>query len=160
MTNFKLAALPRWLRDWVPLLLWMMLIFMLSNQPVLLEIDNVATETTLYKLAHMTVYGILLWLWWRAISPQREASWRYLVAALALTVLYGISDEIHQLFVPGRHARLADVLFDTGGGLVMILLLRQFGWLRSFPEAMSSDNTSGLPLNTKLDTDQIQRKNL
>ena len=57
--------------------------------------------------------------------------------ALGLTILYGISDEIHQLFVLGRVGQIADVLFDTSGALAMILLLRRHKWLRHFPENLS-----------------------
>lgn len=37
--TFKLATLPRWLRDFAPLFFWMALIFALSSQSVLVEIE-------------------------------------------------------------------------------------------------------------------------
>lgn len=151
MTNFNLAMLPRWLRDWLPLLFWMALIFALSSRSTLVEIGSVTGEKLFYKSAHMLAYAVLLWLWWRAISPHREASWPHLGAALALTVLYGISDEIHQLYVPGRHGQLADVLFDTSGGLAMVLVLRQVAWLRSFPEGLWLDDEPQLSLRKNVD---------
>ena len=116
----------------------MVLIFVLSHQSVLVDIEDAVSEQTFYKTAHMGVYALLAWLWWRALSPRRKAGWPVLFAALTLTVLYGISDEIHQLFIPGRYGRLADVLFDASGALVMILLLRQYKWLRRIPEAIVS----------------------
>ena len=116
----------------------MALIFTLSHQSVLVEIEHAVGEKVFYKTAHIVVYAILTWLWWRALSPQREVSWSVLTTALSLTVLYGISDEIHQLFIPGRHGRIADVLFDASGALAMILLLRQYKWLRRIPEAIVS----------------------
>jgi VanZ family protein len=115
----------------------MALIFALSAQPKLVEIENEAGEKTFYKLAHIAAYAVLAWLWWRALAPRRQATWPVLAAAWVLTTLYGVSDEIHQLYVPGRYGRLADVLFDGSGGLLMILLLRLFRWLRRFPEAFS-----------------------
>ncbi len=118
------------------------LIFALSSRSTLVEIDNEAGEKIFYKLAHAIAYATLLWLWWRALSPQREASWRYLGAAMVLTVLYGISDEIHQLYVPGRNGQVADVLFDTAGALAMALMLRQVAWLQAFPEALLPENIS------------------
>jgi VanZ family protein len=141
MPKLNLMTLPRWLRDWLPLLAWLALIFALSSRSTLIQIGSPAGEKLFYKSAHMLAYAALMWLWWRVISPQREAGWRHLGVALALTVLYAISDEIHQLYVPGRHGQVADVLFDTGGSLAMLLLLRRFGWLRTFPE--------GLPLPDK-----------
>ena len=138
MYKFNTLISSRWIRDFVPLLLWMGLIFMLSHQSVLVEIEHEAGEQAFYKTAHIVVYAILAWLWWRALSARREVGWSVLTGALGLTVLYGISDEIHQLFIPGRYGRIADVLFDASGALAMILLLRQSKWLRRFPEAIVS----------------------
>jgi VanZ family protein len=86
----------------------------------------------------------LTWLWWRVLTPKREVGWSILLTAVALTILYGISDEIHQRFVPGRHGQLSDVLFDTGGALAMILFIRRIRWLRSWPETFGFSLTRGL----------------
>jgi len=123
-------SLPRWLRDVVPLVLWMALIFALSAQTDLVDIEDKVGEKFFYKISHFMAYAALAWLWWRALASQRQTSWPVLLAALGLTVLYAISDEVHQSFVPGRHPALYDVLFDTGGALTMILLIRFSGHLR------------------------------
>lgn len=130
MITIELTKLPRWLRDWLPLILWMGLIFFLSSRSVLINFQNESGEKLFYKTAHMLAFAGLAWLWWRVLSPQREITWSSLTAALVLTALYGVSDEIHQFFVPGRHARAADVLFDSAGALAMILLIRRVKWLR------------------------------
>ncbi len=134
---FRLEALPRWLRDIVPLMVWMTLIFLLSAQPKLIDLQNEIGEKIFYKTNHMLVYALLAWLWWRALAPQRQFAWSVLLTAFALTTLYSISDEIHQQFVPGRHGRLADIFFDTGGALAMILLIRRVRWLRTFPDSLN-----------------------
>ena len=85
----------------------------------------------------MIAFAVLAWFWWRALAPQRQTTWPVLGAACVLAILYGISDEIHQLFVPGRYGQTADVLFDASGALLMILLLRRLSWLRAFPENLS-----------------------
>lgn len=138
MTRLKFDLLPRWLRDFAPLIFWMALIFFLSSRSTLIDIENKAGEMSFYKTAHLVAYAILAWLWWRALAAGRQTTWPVLLAAFALTTLYGISDEIHQAYVPGRYSRLADVLFDAGGALLMVLLLRWFKWLRTFPEVVSS----------------------
>lgn len=122
---------PRWLYDFGPLLLWMGLIYWLSDRPTLIDIESQAWERIVYKSAHMVAYAILAWLWWRALAPQRRMTWPVLFGALLLTILYGLSDELHQRLVPGRHGRIADVLFDAGGALAMVLLIRRVSWLRS-----------------------------
>jgi VanZ family protein len=129
----RLAKLPRWLRDFLPLVLWLAFIFYLSAQPTLIDLQNDTEEKFLYKTAHFMAYALLFWLWWRALTPRRHLTWGVLLTAFGLTVLYGVSDEIHQLSVPGRHGRLADVLFDASGALAMLLLLRRIKWLRTFP---------------------------
>jgi VanZ family protein len=121
----------RWLYDFGPLLLWMGLIFWLSSQSTLVDIESQIWERVIYKSAHMAAYAALAWLWWRALAPQRHVTWPVLFGALLLTILYGISDEIHQRLVPGRHGRVADVLFDAGGALAMVLLIRWVSRLRS-----------------------------
>ena len=86
--------------------------------------------------------------WGGELWPQRQIGWSILLAAVALTTAYGVSDEIHQLFVPGRHARLADVFFDAGGALTMILLIRRVKWLRVWPDSLSLPFSEGLKRGT------------
>ncbi len=134
MKSLRLSELPRWLRDIAPLLFWMGLIFWLSSRSGLIEIEGESGEKLFYKSAHVIAYAVLAWLWWRALTRERVAAWSTLLAALTLTILYGISDEIHQLFVPGRHGQLTDVLYDAGGALLMLFFIRRLTWLRTFPE--------------------------
>lgn len=61
----RIELLPRWLRDALPLLLWMALIFALSSRSRLIDIENEADEKLFYKTAHFISYAILAWLWWR-----------------------------------------------------------------------------------------------
>jgi VanZ family protein len=134
---FRLENLPSWLRDIVPLVLWMALIFVLSSQPRLIPIENEAEEKLFYKFGHFLGYAGLAWLWWRALAPRRQTGWPVLLLAFTLTTLYGVSDEIHQRFVPGRHGHPADVFFDAAGAWAMILLIRRVKWLRTWPDSLS-----------------------
>jgi VanZ family protein len=133
----RIEDVPRWLRDGLPLVLWMGLIFAFSSQPALINLESDTDEKMLYKTAHFIVYAVLAWLWWRFLAPQRQLNWSVLLLAFVLTTLYGITDEIHQLFVPSRHGQPADVLFDAAGALAMILLIRRIAWLRTMPEALN-----------------------
>jgi VanZ family protein len=50
--------------------------------------------------------------------------------ATSIASLYGISDEFHQSFVPGRTPDVVDWLADTSGALLAVLLIAHFS--RSF----------------------------
>jgi len=89
------------------------------------------------KGAHLTVYAILALLLWRALRrPVRNdpRPWSHRQAGLAIgcVFLYAASDEFHQLFVPTRTAHVTDVLIDTTGGTVALLVLWQFGRWRKY----------------------------
>ena len=143
MKFYRIADLPRWLRDVGPLLLVMSGIYWLSSRSVLVVVEGPVREKLFFKSAHLIAYAMLAWCWWRALAPQHKTRWPVLLAALGLTILYGVSDEIHQLFVPGRHGQVADVLFDAAGALLMILLIRHLTWLRAFPEGRHLSKNEG-----------------
>jgi VanZ family protein len=67
------------------------------------------------KLAHMAVFGLLWWLWLRALGRP--------VAAAAITLAYAVSDEWHQSFVAGRHGTPVDVAIDSVGIAIASLLI-------------------------------------
>ena len=92
-------------------LVWMVTIFWFSNQSSLFALPEDLWDRIFKKSAHAFAYGVLWWLWWRA-SGRRAG------LALLLTVLYALSDEWHQTFVPGRHGQLFDVGVDSLGALV------------------------------------------
>ena len=97
----------------------MALIFFLSAQPDLGTGLGV-WDTVLRKLAHATEFGLLFLLWHRALR------WRNLPAAVAITVAYAISDELHQTLVPTRHGSPVDVLIDCAGIAIAVVLTRRF----------------------------------
>lgn len=96
---------------YVPALALMGLIYFLSAQPDLPRVSS-ALDVVLRKAAHMTEFGLLWGLWLRALpGPRVQAA----LSALAITLAYAVSDEIHQSFVPGRHASPLDVAIDAAG---------------------------------------------
>ena len=71
-------------------------------------------DTILRKAAHMAEYGVLWFLWYRAL--ERPTPW----PAAAITLAYAITDEYHQSFVEGRHGTPVDVLIDAAGIAIAI----------------------------------------
>ena len=72
------------------------------------------------KLAHVIEYSILGFLLFRAFRGPSSAwwSWRWFSFALIVVVLWAISDELHQSFVPERTASALDIGIDTLGGIL------------------------------------------
>lgn len=100
-----------------PPLLLMGLIFFLSGQPDLNS--GLGTwDTVLRKAAHMTEYGLLWFLWWRALGYGSP------LPAVAITLLWAASDEYHQSFVEGRHGTPWDVAIDAVGVGLGLLVAR------------------------------------
>lgn len=74
------------------------------------------------KSAHFLIYfilGILLFSFLREFS---NCLGKLFILSIFLSFLYACSDEIHQLFVPGRSGRIFDVLLDTAGATLGIFL--------------------------------------
>jgi VanZ family protein len=77
------------------------------------------------KGAHMLGYGLLALANWYGLCFDKHRWW----LALILTVLYAITDEFHQSFVPGRHPSWVDALVFDGVGAVITLGLTN--WWRA-----------------------------
>jgi VanZ family protein len=79
----------------------------------------------LRKLAHLSEYGIFCMLLYGSFSGGQGFSWRgrRALAAVAIAAIYSLSDEFHQLFVPGRGASLVDCGIDAAGAAVGMLLI-------------------------------------
>ena len=99
---------------------WMALIFFLSSQP---DVPAPELFSQQDKVAHLFVFGVLGLLLASALTPPAAASWRRVLLITALVTVYGITDELHQYFVPGREASAWDVLADGVGGFLAGALL-------------------------------------
>ena len=77
------------------------------------------------KSAHFIGYMILGILASGLILQYENLNKKYPLAFL-ICVIYAISDEIHQLFVPGRSGQVRDVLIDSAGSLLGIIIVMTF----------------------------------
>ena len=73
------------------------------------------------KVAHFTEYFILGILLLLTFNSYGIKNW---YIPIIICVLYALSDEVHQYFVPGRACRILDVLIDSTGGTVGVLFSR------------------------------------
>ncbi|MBX3332161.1 MAG: VanZ family protein [Nitrospira sp.] len=115
------------LRYWGPVCGYAALIFYLSSQP---HPETHVPFVTLFsdKVLHVVEYAVLGALCYRAIRGSGNASWRQqaIPAAILLTSLYGVSDEVHQAFVPFRDSSWLDWLADTIGAVVGVVGINRF----------------------------------
>ena len=124
---------------WILVILWMALIFYLSHQPATSSSDLSSGITQMImniieklvpsgsfdfelfhhvirKNAHFFAYLILGFL-------VANAVWGYksMAVAILICVLYAMSDEFHQTFIPGRAGQVMDVFIDSAGAIVGVL---------------------------------------
>lgn len=107
----------RFWSHWLPVLAYLALIFILSAQPNLQPPVHFADSD---KVMHLGEYAVLGALLARALRVSNPA-WSALTiafAAVALSSLWGASDEYHQSFVPGRDSSAYDWCADTMGALL------------------------------------------
>ena len=113
------ATMKRWLYL-LPAIIYMGVIFWMSCHPAPESLRKFPIWGEI-KAVHLIEYGMLalLWVW----GLQNATQWIWRKAALysvSITFLWGISDEIHQAFVPGRSAKVSDALTDLLAALLVI----------------------------------------
>lgn len=104
----------------------MSLIWFLSSYPSNAVIDTgLSFDNTLKESLHIVEFAvlyclcILALLTWRKLTPKTN----FIVAMMS--VFYGLSDELHQFFIPSRSCTLVDFLKDLTGVLVAWLIIRR-----------------------------------
>lgn len=116
-------------RQWrVALVGWLVLIFLFSSS--LFSADNTSQvlvhdglNVFIRKCAHMVEYAILMYLWFRSLCTVSDRFSRSIVLGVVLSVLYAMTDEWHQSFVPSRDGTIVDVGWDAAGAVCMGLVL-------------------------------------
>jgi len=109
-------AIARVVALWGPVAAYCLLIFLLSSASHLPDLPRGFSD----KTAHTLAYAGLGFLVARALAGglgSPFAGWKIFVA-VAVSVLYGLSDEVHQLFVPHRRFDLLDLAADGIGASV------------------------------------------
>jgi len=99
---------------WLLSFFYMGLIFYLSSYPVAIKVPSFFCSD---KLVHIVEYGILASLIYVALKKGNVTKHHVVALAFAISFLYGVSDEIHQYFVPGRQGDIFDVMANGIGAL-------------------------------------------
>ena len=118
--NARSSALGR-IAAWLPAVLWASLIFYASSRstvPAPFGISMLVTSV----VGHLTGYAVLALLFRYALARSSVSRRRASAVAVVLAMLYGLSDEWHQSFVPGRDASLFDLAVDLTGAAIGVAL--------------------------------------
>jgi VanZ family protein len=150
---------------WVTTVVWTVVIFILSTRAfglvwstnvlwkILTHLSLPVSPRTLLdinlfirKLAHVFEYAILASLLYRLVRPPAQNGWHSRSGLLSILggALYAASDELHQLFVPGRRGTVRDWALDVAGvtlGTLVTYFLVRFSPAKSKRNAASSEST-------------------
>ncbi len=132
---------------WIITVIWMLVIFSFSandgpksaskSKKVTYEIvsivENKKSESekrerveevnpTIRKIAHAIEYAILCILVIMALKYSNVKVNKIYLIALIICIFYAMTDEVHQLFISGRSGELKDVIIDTGGSTIGLIL--------------------------------------
>lgn len=124
--SFRAFLASFWVR-WFLALAWYAVICFLSHTPStsaaaskeLVGGDDVINGIFRF-CAHLGVFGVLGAALYHALEPSFVFRPRRYALALFLVVILGVADEIHQGYVPGRHARAQDVITDFTGAVLAL----------------------------------------
>ncbi len=116
--------LKRFALNWLPLILYCLLIYIQSAHP---SPEQIPVFPFLDKILHFVAYGILGILFYRAYQTLRIKDNIIILMLLSMVsaTLYGISDEIHQSLVPFRQAEVADAIADMIGAISGVCLYQR-----------------------------------
>lgn len=118
-----LVRLPRWLRVMVPVA--GMLVLWWSSSQTIDQQPHSAARSLLHNSMHIVAYACIAGSMWLAWSRQPVTAIPFFRSrgAWLVAVLYGVVDELHQSFVPGRVCSVSDLLSDASGAALAVVIL-------------------------------------
>lgn len=101
---------------WFPLIIYCLAIYIQSSRP---SPEHIPDVHFLDKILHLGAYGLLGILFFRAYEtlPIKNRKNLLIFISIASATLYGISDEIHQYFVPFRQSDILDAVANAIGSI-------------------------------------------
>jgi len=110
----------KFLKFWLPIIIWAGVIFTFSSIPDLKS--GLKEDFILRKIAHVLEYTILTFFFLRAFSKEKLNLGRIMIFSIIFSVFYALTDEYHQTFVQGRQGKFRDVGIDSVGILLTALI--------------------------------------
>ena len=125
--NFRGSARASWWWLWGPVILYMAGIFVasgMSDPPVPSDVPDVSLHEAAYFGLTLLLIRALAREQWSGVTLT-TLTWAWVIA-----VLYGVSDEWHQSFVPNRHSELRDIGSDAIGAFAATCVVGAWGIIR------------------------------
>ena len=122
-----MEKISRFLYYWFPPVIWMVTIFFFSSRLSTEVTGEFVVDFIFFKSLHLIEYAILYFFLFRAFfsinNQQLSINYKFFLP-LILSLIYAVSDEIHQTFVPTREGKIRDVLIGSSGILVMYIYIK------------------------------------
>lgn len=127
------ARFKNFLFYWFPIFIYCLLIYIQSSYP---SSEKISSIPYFDKILHFAAYAFLGGLLLRALKtlPIKNNIRLVMILSITLSALYGISDEIHQHYVPYRDADIMDALADIIGSIFGVYIYHFF-WLERLRKA-------------------------
>ena len=127
------------IKSWLPVLLWAAIIFLFSSNPdpyrylpeswrnlvPIRQVSDSSLAEWIGQLMHFFEYAVLSFQVIRAVCQTKPNYPKTTLLVLILVMLFALSDEIHQIFVPGRTFQLLDLIIDFLGIIAGIFLFNK-----------------------------------
>ncbi len=118
----KISIRPIFIRFWLPVLAWMIVISAVSSAPTdsIPDLGVVGAD----KFVHFTEFLVFGMILLRALSGSNlkiNLFWM-VVLSIIISCFYAAIDELHQSFIPGRRADIFDFLADAAGAILGVFL--------------------------------------
>lgn len=118
--------------------IWMLVIFLMSNEiagtssarsdEIVRTIQSIGVNAPadlltflVRKAAHISAYFVLGVLLFNSLKEYGLGVKKMIFLSIAIAMLYACTDELHQMFVPGRSGEVRDVIIDTAGAAVGVV---------------------------------------
>ena len=111
---------------WLPVIAYMAMLFGFSS---LSTLPSPPAEFSFYDV-HIAAYAGLGALTARATGRGLRPSWRAVIGAILISSAYGVTDEYHQLYTPGRSFDVLDMVADAIGSIVGASAVGAWGTIR------------------------------
>lgn len=123
--DIELSNSKEFIYYWLPILIYCFLIFIQSSYP---SPESIPALPYIDKILHFIAYAVLGVLFFRAYRTQRFKENINLAIMLSIisSSLYGLSDEVHQYFVPSRNADIMDFFADVAGSICGVYIFNRF----------------------------------